>query len=129
MLKTRLVVLSIVIVSFMFCTSVAYFKGSADAKEACTNKYEAQIARERYVRMTALGDRLTKLHDDNRKLREEYAELNRQISEGVFRTTETVYRTVEKAVEKPVYVQGDCSISYDDVALVFDAVATATGNN
>ena len=119
----------IVAVIFLFCTFLAYLKGSADAKEACTNRYEAQIAQEQLVRSNTVASKLAEIQERNRKLREDYAEINRQISEGVFIRTETVYQTVEKAVEKPVYVEGNCTINYDDAARVFDAVASAAGDN
>lgn len=128
-LSQKTTMIFIIAVIFLFCTFLAYLKGSADAKESCTNKYEAQIAQERLVSASAVTSRLAEVQEENRKLREEYAELNRRISEGVFKTTETVYRTVEKAVEKPVYVQGSCTISYADVASVFDTVASAAGDN
>lgn len=128
-LSQKVTVFFIIAVIFLFCTFLAYLKGSADAKEACTNRYEAQIAQEQLVRSNTVASKLAEIQERNRKLREEYAEINRQISEGVFNKTKTVYRTVEKAVEKPVYVEGDCTISYDDVARVFDAVASAAGDN
>lgn len=128
-LKTNITFLGIFLVISTFLVATSYFKGRADAREACTNKYEAQIARERIAAMNAIGAKLTQVHSENRKLRLEYEELNRQISEGVFTKTETIYRTVEKAVEKPVYVEGECSIDYAGVASVFDAIASAATDN
>ena len=125
--KATLIIITAVI--FLFCTFLAYFKGSADAKEACTNRYEAQIAQEQLVRSNTVASKLAEIRERNSKLREEYAKINRQISEGVFNKTEIVYHTVEKSVEKPVYVQGSCAISYADVARVFDTVAAAAGDN
>ena len=128
-LKTNITLFGIFVVISTFLGAASYFKGRADAREACTNKYEAQIAKERLATMNAVGTKLAQIHSDNRKLRLEYEELNRQISEGVFTRTETIYRTVEKAVEKPVYVEGECSIDYDGVASVFDTVASAATDN
>lgn len=121
--------LGIFLVTLTFSSVVAYFKGRSDGTETCTAKYEAQIAQERNVALTTVNERLTAIDVQNKLLRSEYQELNRQISAGVFTKIVTVREVVEKAVEKPVFVQGDCRIDYDGVARVFDAVATAASDN
>jgi biopolymer transport protein ExbD len=129
MLKTRLTLYGIFLVILTFSSAMAYFKGRSDGTETCTAKYEAQIAQERNTALTAVTNRLTEIDENNKLLRSEYQELNRQISAGVFTKVVTVREVVEKAVEKPVFVQGDCRIDYDGVARVFDAVATAASDN
>jgi hypothetical protein len=127
--RTRLTLFGIFFAILTFSVAMAYFKGRSDGTETCTAKYEAQIAQERNTALTAVTNRLTEIDENNRLLRSEYQELNRQISAGVFTKIVTVREVVEKAVEKPVFVQGDCRIDYDGVARVFDAVATAASDN
>lgn len=127
--RTNITLLGIFTVILTFSVGMAYFKGRTDGTETCTAKYEARIEAEKNAALTAVNTRLTEIEETNRLLRAEYQELNRQISAGVFTRTVTVYEIVEKAIEKPVLVQGDCRIDYDGVARVFDAVATAASDN